>query len=129
MARVKSRYAWRLRRAKYDALRSEIGEADPRTVTDLSGWLIGSLANLYRARGFVEFERLPVAKQKTIVQRFVRLEKRVDDLAAKRAARLMRLYLAAAASGDEALADEVYDFIVSHAEPMLRRFRLKGRLH
>jgi hypothetical protein len=114
---------------RFRELRRAIGEADINTVSGLSGWIIGVVSALTKAAGRAEFDNLSYKKQLAVIKRFALLQNRVTDANAKRAAQLMHLYLSAAAEGNDELADDIWTFMDSHAEPMIRHFRRRQARH
>jgi hypothetical protein len=80
-------------------------------------------------QGNREFTDLSAARQNAIIRQFAILQGRVEKLDAKRAALLMSLYLRAAAYGDDELAGDIFQYMASYAEPMLRNWRERRRYH
>jgi len=117
-------------RQQFNELRHTIGEANLDEASGLSGWIIGVISSLSKAAGGPgRFEDLSYKRQQAIIRRFARLEAGVSNIHARRAAQLMQLYLKAAADGDEELGNEIYEFMTSHGEPMLRHFDRWQRRH
>ena len=112
----------------FEDLRKVIGEPTGR-VTNFSGWIVGMLAQGGRERGSKEFEDLPLARQRAIIRHFLLVQERVNDIDAKRAATLMALHLAAVADGNHELGADIYDYMASYAQPMIRHFNGRQRRH
>jgi|SRR6516162_6749382 hypothetical protein len=115
---------------QFEELRREIGVANHYKVSSIAGWCVNVLGSLNRAGGRGQlFEDFSYLKQRAIIAHYASLQRRWTGTDARRAARLMQLYLTAAAEGDEELAETIYAFIVSHAETMLRRWRRRCRMN
>jgi hypothetical protein len=112
----------------FEDLRKVIGEPTGK-VTNLSGWIVGMLAQRGKARGSKEFEDLPLARQRAIIRHFLLVQEQVKHVDAKRAATLMALHLAAVADGNHELGADISDYMAAYAQPMIRHFNDRQRRH
>ena len=62
-------------------------------------------------------------RQQFLIYRFTILRDEYEGRDAREAADLMRLYLSAVANGEDEIADTIYGFMSSHAEPVFERNR------